>query len=181
MSLLLLQEHDRAEAPLQMALQTFAEIHFPFGRIEALTALAYLALERKAPPQARAWLAQAMAEAEAIGFRSGLTDLLHGFAALALQGGDLLCAARLFGAAEKLSQRLGRQSHSPPLLMLNERYLTTLRQRVDPAALQKAWQEGQQMPLEEALAYGRSVDISGAKEPTTSGAGIPAPAPDGAF
>ena len=59
------------------------------------------------PSQARAWLAQAIAEAEAIGFRAGLTDCLHGLAALALQEGDLLRAARLFGAAEELAIRFG--------------------------------------------------------------------------
>ena len=152
-SLLLLQEYDRAEASLQAALETFTEIAFVFGRIEALTALGYAALERKQPGQARTWLAQAIAEAEDIGFGSGLTDCLNGQAGIALQEGEPLRAARLYGTAEGLAIRFGSPTHEPVLRSFNERYLAALRLELDPAALQKAWQEGRRMSTPEALAY----------------------------
>ena len=141
-SLLLLQEPERAEAPLQIALQTFTEIPWPFGRTDALTGLGYVALARKQLQQARAWFAQAIAETEASGFRAELTDCLHGLAALALRGGDLLRAARLFGAAEELGTRFGLPCHNFHVVLLSERYLAALRQRSGPRCPAKGLARG---------------------------------------
>ncbi len=41
--------------------------------------------------------------------------------------------------------------------MISNSYQATLRQRLDPAALESAWQEGRQMTKDEALAYGLEV------------------------
>ena len=151
--LLLLQEYERAEASLHTSLDSFTEMGWTFGRIETLTALGYVALEREHLRQARTWLMQAIAEAQSVGFSSGLVDCLNGMGGLALQEGDPLRAARLYGAAEEMSISVGSLSHEPPLVTLNKQHLATLRLVLDPAALQKAWQEGRQMTMPEVLAH----------------------------
>jgi predicted ATPase/DNA-binding SARP family transcriptional activator len=154
-SLLLLGDYDRAEAALRAALRTFAEIGFQFGWIETLTSLGYISLGKQVPARAKGLFEQAIGGAIAMGFRSELPDCLNGLAGVALQQDELLQAARLYGAAEALAERSGSQSHEPPLLTLNERCKAALHERLDPAALACAWQDGRDMSLEEALACGR--------------------------
>jgi non-specific serine/threonine protein kinase len=152
LSLLLLGEYDRAEAALQAALTGFAQDGFHFGSIETRVALGYLALEKQETSRASGLFAQAAEQA--IGFRSELPDCLNGLAGVALLENDLRRAAQLFGAAEGLAQRFGARSHEPPLIRFNERNQATLRQRMAPAALERAWQEGRGMSVAEALAAG---------------------------
>jgi predicted ATPase/DNA-binding SARP family transcriptional activator len=153
-NLLLLHDLDRAEAALQAALKGFAEIEFQFGTIETLTSLGYVLLEKKEHRRARNLLTQAVEQAVAIGFQSGLPDCLTGLAGIAVQQDHLPRAARLYGAAQELATRFGSASHEPPLLIINDQYQAILRQELDPTALRSSWQEGRQMSLEEALAYG---------------------------
>jgi tetratricopeptide (TPR) repeat protein len=158
---LLLRDCDRAEAALHRALEAFSSIGFEFGAIEALTSLGYVALEKGECGRARELLVQAISQAKATGFRSGLPDCLNGLAGIAVQQGDLPRAARLYGAAQELAQRFGSPSHEPPLLVIKDRYLTLLRQGLAPTDLERAWQEGRQMSLDEALACG----LDAASEP----------------
>jgi non-specific serine/threonine protein kinase len=154
LSLLLLGEYDRAEAALQAALTGFAQDGFHFGSIETRVALGYLALEKQETSRASGLFAQAAEQAIAIGFRSELPDCLNGLAGVALLENDLRRAAQLFGAAEGLAQRFGLRAHEPALIRFNERNQATLRQRMAPAALERAWQEGRGMSVAEALAAG---------------------------
>ena len=101
---------DRAEVALRTALEGFAETKFELGRIETLTALGYVALEKGQPQRARAWFAQAIGGAEAIGFDAELADCLNGLAGVALKEGDPLRAARILGAGEELAARFGEES-----------------------------------------------------------------------
>jgi predicted ATPase/DNA-binding SARP family transcriptional activator len=151
---LLLRDHDRAEAALRRAWEGFAGIGFQFGAIETLTSLGYVALEKQEYGRARELLTQAISQARAIGFRSSLPDCLNGLAGIAVQQGDLPRAARLYGAAQELAQRFGSPSHEPPLMVIRDRHLAVLRQILAPTDLECAWQEGRQMSLDEALAYG---------------------------
>jgi predicted ATPase/DNA-binding SARP family transcriptional activator len=153
LSLLLLGEYDQAEAVLQAALETFAG--FRFGSIMTLTDLGYTALEKQDAGRARSFFGQAAEQSVAIGFRSELPDCLNGLAGGALLEDDLRRAAQLYGAAEGLAQRFGLRAHEPTLIRFNERYLAALRQRMAPAALERAWQEGRALSVAEALAAGR--------------------------
>jgi len=152
LSLLLLGEYDRVEAALQAALTGFVQDGFRFGSIETLVALGYLALEKQEAGRARDFFARAAEQSIAIGFRSELPDCLNGLAGVALLENDLRRAAQLYGAAEGLAQRFGLRAHEPTLIRFNERNQAALRQRMTPAALERAWQEGRAMSVAEALA-----------------------------
>lgn len=84
---------------MRRPLEGFAGIGFQFGAIEALTSLEYVALEKRECVRAAGLLTQAISQARATGFRSGLPDCLNGPAGIAVQQGDLSRAARLYGAA----------------------------------------------------------------------------------
>jgi len=155
LSLLLLGEYDQAESALQAALAAFSEIGFQFGSIETLVALGYIALEKQDTGRARCLFEQAAEQSFAIGFESELPDCLNGLAGVALQENDLLRAARLHGAVDELAQCFGARSHEPALIRFNERNQAALRQRLAPAELQRAWQEGRVMSVAEALAARR--------------------------
>jgi predicted ATPase len=155
LSLLLLGEYDRAEAALQAALTGYVQDGFRFGSIETLVALGYIALEKQEARRARDLFAQAAEQSLAIGFRSELPDCLNGLAGVAMHLQDLPRAARLFGVAEGLAQRFGLRAHEPTLIRFNERNQAALRQRLAPAALERAWQEGRGMSVMDALVAGR--------------------------
>ena len=63
-------------------------------------------------------------------------------------------ASRIYGAAEELMVRFGFSSHEAPLLIINEKYQETLRDRLDPEILEKSRQEGRKMNLNEILRNG---------------------------
>jgi tetratricopeptide (TPR) repeat protein len=154
-ALFLLGEYDRAEAALHAALTGFAEDGFRFGSIETLVALGYIALEKQDAGRARRLFAQAAEQSITIGFRSELPDCLNGLAGVALQENDLRRAAQLYGAAEGLAQQFGLRAHEPTLIRFNERNQADLRERLVPAALERAWQAGRMMSVAEAMAAGR--------------------------
>jgi hypothetical protein len=115
-----------------------------------------VALERQHLGQVRGPLAQAIEQTLAIGFQSQLPVCLNGLAGLAVLHGDLVRAARLYGAVEGLAERFGLFSRDPALRVFDEQHQADLRERLDAAALGMAWQEGQRMSMEEAVGYGLS-------------------------
>lgn len=155
LSLLLLGEYDRAEAALEAALEAFTRTGFRFGSIETLVALGYVALEKQEAGRARGLFEQAAEQSIAIGFRSELPDCLNGLTGVALLENDLLRAAQLYGAVDGLAQRLGAHGHVPALIPFSRQHEAALRQRMAPAVLKRAWQEGREMSVAEALAAGR--------------------------
>jgi hypothetical protein len=66
-------------------------------------------------------------------------------------------AARLFGAAEALSERMGVEVSWSAWRTLNERGLSAVRERIDAATLGEAWAEGRAMTLEEVVAEALAV------------------------
>ena len=64
----------------------------------------------------------------------------------------LMRAARLFGAAEAIRERLAFPIMSPERRSY-EHGLATLRAHLDDASLVAAWAEGRVMTLEQAIAY----------------------------
>jgi hypothetical protein len=61
-------------------------------------------------------------------------------------------AARLFGAATALREAIGAP-RPPAFRSYHEHNLTTVRDRLGQAAFEKAWAEGREMTLEEAIKY----------------------------
>jgi non-specific serine/threonine protein kinase len=79
-----------------------------------------------------------------------------GLAGAAAREGQAERAARLFGAADALSERTGAGISWSVLRNLNERDLATARGSLDPEAFEKAWAEGRSMTPEEVVAYALS-------------------------
>jgi predicted ATPase/DNA-binding XRE family transcriptional regulator len=81
-----------------------------------------------------------------------LTYILWGVAETAAVRGESVLSARLFGAAESLSEKIGwaiPPGHRP----LYDFFVTALRAQLDQTALAAAWAEGRAMALERAIAY----------------------------
>ena len=87
------------------------------------------------------------------GYRLIYHPCMRGLAAAAFKGRDFERAARLYGANEQVCILLGYTTMLPGLEALHRRYITRLREQIDPQAFERAWQEGRNMSLEEALAY----------------------------
>ena len=79
-----------------------------------------------------------------------------GLAGVAAREGLAERAARLFGAADALSEKTGAGVSWSVLRSLNERDLTSTREMLDPEAFEAAWAEGRAMTLEQAVAYALS-------------------------
>jgi len=152
--LLLQQQYDCAEEALGEALEIFEQIPFPTCAIEALTNLGYVALAKKEFSRSKQYFAQSIDRAQEIGFDAEQVDCLNGLAGIALSQGDCRKAAQLYAAAEVLVRRFGSSTHEAPLMILKEQYQSHLRKQLEPAIVESAWQEGQVMTMEEALAYG---------------------------
>jgi hypothetical protein len=86
------------------------------------------------------------------GNRGGLAHQLECFGMLALDDRQLERAARLFGAAEFLRD----QAEAPRVNYERGEYdaaQARLRSAMDPAALERAWNEGAGLSLERAVAF----------------------------
>jgi tetratricopeptide (TPR) repeat protein len=160
--LLLLGQLDRAEASLQTGLRLLKDEDrdTPMIRAEILTSLGYNALEKGDLRGAQETLGQTLREMVALGYKSGYADCLNGLAILAQRQGSCHQAARLYGAVQALAGTAGLLSHETELNIMAQRYLAALRQEMDLAELENAWQEGQAMILEDALRAGLAVEVT---------------------
>jgi non-specific serine/threonine protein kinase len=96
----------------------------------------------------------------------GIAGMLHddynvafcatGLAGAAARGSRAERAARLFGAADALSERTGAGISWSVLRSLNERDLARARGSLDPESFERAWAEGRAMTPEQAAAYAHS-------------------------
>jgi len=87
------------------------------------------------------------------GNRNGIIDCLAGFAGILGASGKAKEAARLFGAFECLLQKSGARSMDPSDQKEIDHYLAVVREQLDEATLAKAWAEGSEMTLEQAVAF----------------------------
>ena len=87
------------------------------------------------------------------GYRILLVPCMRGLAAAALKCEQLERSASLYGAADLLSILQGYTTLEPWWEVMHQRYFASLGEQIDPQAFERAWQEGRNMSLEEALAY----------------------------
>ena len=78
---------------------------------------------------------------------------VSGLAGVAAREGRAERAARLFGAADVLSERTGAGVSWSVLRDLNERDLASARKMLEPEVFEKAWAEGRAMDLERTVEY----------------------------
>ncbi len=74
-----------------------------------------------------------------------------GLAGVAARQSQAERAARLFGAADALSEKSGAGVSWSVCRSLNERDLASTREMLDPDAFAEAWAQGRAMSLEEAV------------------------------
>ena len=118
----------------------------------ALYGLGLVALLRGEYGDARTLFQEALAIRRELGDRLGLARVLEGAAALAAAQGDSLGPPRTWGAAERLREELGSPM-SPNERPRNDRYAAVACAAAsDQGAFDRAWRQGREMPLDEAIA-----------------------------
>jgi DNA-binding CsgD family transcriptional regulator len=118
----------------------------------ALTTRARVALAQNEPDQGERDAHDALACAAKFDAHLGISDALECLAALAVDADSHLEAARLFGAAEAIRQRIGEVRFE----VWNTDYhdsLAVLRNALSDKDFSDAWAEGAAMSTEEAIAY----------------------------
>ena len=99
---------------------------------------------------ARAALEEGVAVRRALGDEGGLAASFQGLAALAAAEGKAVKAARLFGAAEKVRERVGANLPNSELVEYHHN-VAVARAQLSEDEFTAAWAEGRAMSLEEAL------------------------------
>ena len=86
-----------------------------------------------------------------LGDRGGIAENLSRFAEAAVVGGQLETAARLVSSAEALREEVG--GGVPWLAEVNDETIKTVRAQLDEAAFAHAWEQGQELTVDEAVAF----------------------------
>ena len=123
-----------------------------FYLLRALTTRARVAIAQGEPEQAERDAHDALARAADMQARSGVADTLECLADLTGDGGSAREAARLFGAASAIRQRIGEVRFK----IYDARYeasVAALRDAMGEKDFESAWAEGAALSTEEAIAY----------------------------
>jgi predicted ATPase/DNA-binding CsgD family transcriptional regulator len=157
----------RWEASLPLARANGATFVLALG----LPVLAEVRLAEGEADQALAMCQEALLLSEDFGPATA-ANALTGFAGVAAARGEPIRAARLLGAVQTVSERLGWRR--APALGQHQRVVAAVRARLDEPAFAAAWKAGRELSFPEAtaeaLAMGASVGV-GASHPS-----LPAPA-----
>jgi hypothetical protein len=142
---------ERARSLLQASVERFRRLNDPFGLGWALRTYSQALLGSGDPGAAADATGEALRLFAAAQDGSAMGLLLDDFADIAQADGDLLRAARLRGAAAGLRHvtQAGITNESEGRIGSAESAVGVL----DPAALERAWAEGQAMSVAEATAY----------------------------
>ncbi len=159
----------QAEALAQEAIALARESTLPVPIADALVTLGELASARREGQRAVAVLREGLYTSQDAAYQLGIADAMAGLADVAAATGVPLCAARLLGAVDALTESLG-----VPLLPhhgLHRHARATAEAALEPEAFASAWAEGRAMSPNEALTEAREVSgvpVSPAMSPFTS-------------
>jgi tetratricopeptide (TPR) repeat protein len=151
--MLIMKDYDRANHHLQSALDLFQQTNELYGHMGTLIKMGYVALERRDYFQAGRYFQAGLERARKVGTRRRLVNCILGFGGIALGVGELGRSACLFGAAEALVKVTGSRHDQPDEEAINLHNLAELRTALDEKTFAAAWAEGEQMNLEETIAY----------------------------
>jgi DNA-binding CsgD family transcriptional regulator len=148
----------------EQALAQFREIGGKQGISVALYILAMVAQAERDYERARGLLQEGLKPAAEVGDESNVAYCLQGLAALAASEGGVARAARLWGAAEALLERIEATAYAhAPDRSLYQTQVSAARAQLDEEAWSVAWAQGKEMPLERAVEYA----LSDEEEPPT--------------
>ena len=125
---------------------------WPYHAMEALAARARVAMAHGEPDRAERDAHEALRRGAGVRAYLGIPDILECLAALAGDAGSHPEAARLFGAAEAMRERMGTarfQTYDCDY----EAAVAALRNAMDDSDFEAAWAEGAGLSSDEAIAY----------------------------
>jgi tetratricopeptide (TPR) repeat protein len=158
-------ELDRAAGLHQQALRLTQQLGDRRLEVVALGNLGLVAAQRGNYPAAARFHLRSLDLSGAVGERRSLAEILEELAAVESAAGHAVRAATLFGASEATRADIGAPVQGPDRARLNEA-LDAAALVLGPAAFGAAHRAGQQMSLEQAVAFAKSgpwppVDPSG--------------------
>ncbi|MBI3741839.1 MAG: tetratricopeptide repeat protein [Chloroflexi bacterium] len=145
-------QYDEAESLLKQAIAEFRELGDKMFVARQLVSMGRLQLAIGNQLLAEQHLREALSLFKETGARIFIPWSLESFAFLCTALNTPVRAARLFGAAESLREKLGT-----PLVPIErkeyESYLTSARAQLDESTFNAAWNEGRAMSMEQAVEY----------------------------
>jgi non-specific serine/threonine protein kinase len=160
--LLLEGDYERGEALNEEAAALYRERGYKFGLDGILHHLGWAALLQGNHQRAKTSYEESLILCKELGNKIATAGSLDGLACVAGTIGASKHAARLFGAAEAIREAVGYH-HTPEEDALLAPYLATARSRLDEAAWEAAWAEGQAMPMEQTIEYALSEEGTAAR------------------
>ncbi|HKX25912.1 MAG TPA: AAA family ATPase, partial [Actinomycetota bacterium] len=146
----------RARALAEESLEMHRAHGDRFGTTDALHVLGRIALAQGDLATGRSVFLEALAYDEQVENRTGMGIVLDNLAAVKSAESGHLAAVRLAGASEAIKEAAG--GHAPPPFIDLPDPRDAAREALGDVAVDAAWEEGQAMTLEQALAYARSSD-----------------------
>ena len=145
-------DRDAARGLYQRALSIFRESGDPWGSARSLTDLAYIDCEQGNHLAAHAACCEALEIFAGLGHRRGIARALEGSACLALAQGHAERALKLAAAAAHLRQLISAPLHQAEQSRLEQALLLAWKS-LNEAEGKRAWTEGSEMSLEQAIQY----------------------------
>jgi predicted ATPase/class 3 adenylate cyclase len=142
-----------AQELAERSLHLHREIKDRFGVTDALHVLGRIAIADGDVAVARASFLESLGYDEEVENRTGMGIVLDNLATLASLQGDHIRAVRLSGASEAIKDAAGGHAPPPFIDLPDPRDAAT--EVLGQAAVNAAWEEGQAMTLEQALALAR--------------------------
>jgi tetratricopeptide (TPR) repeat protein len=145
-----------ARARAEQSLRIHRQVDDRFGATDALHVLGRIALAQGDLATSGSSFLEALDNDEHVGNRTGMGIVLDNLAARDSAMGQHLRAIRLAGASEVIKEAAG--GHAPPPFIDLPDPRDAARDALGEEAVAAAWEEGQAMTLDQALAYARRPD-----------------------
>ena len=147
-------DRERMVALNEESLALFRELRYAYGIAMCLTNLGLVALAQDDYERAATLLREDLRLAQELDHKLFIQYSLTGLAGVDASRGRPVRAARLWGAAEGMSDTYGGHIMAADRSIIDyERRLVTVRSQVDETAWTAAWAEGRAMSPEEAIEY----------------------------
>src|SRR5215207_6202643 len=144
-------DYEDARARYEESLNLYQELGHRFSAAIIMHNLGYVAEHQGSPERALALFAQALRDHREYGDRTNIAHCLAGVAGMLGRLGEAAAAARLFGAAADLLERIGIVVW--PIDKVDyERHLAFVREQLAAKTFAAAYEVGRAMPLDQAIA-----------------------------
>ena len=144
-------DYQKAEQLYQQGLALYREMGDLDEIPSMLHNLGYTAQHRNEPLQALALFREALSIQHKMGNQAGIAECLMGLAGVFAQQGQAQRGVRLLGASETLRTKVG-SSLWPANCVEYDRIHARLKELLDQQAFAAAWEEGQSLAIEQAIA-----------------------------